>query len=120
MGSGTYYAVGFGCVELPPLGDDDGPLYEIFDAHGIQTSYEGATRYAVVPLLNTLARKHEHQIPSGVMPIEDLAAAIESKIGAKDIEKTAETWRTVQAAAAALDPPIKLPDGRLIWLCDYD
>jgi len=119
MGSGTYYAVGFGCVELPPL-SDDGPLYEIFDEHRIQTSYEGVTSYAVVPLLNTIARKYEHQIPGGVMPIEDLATAIERQIGSKNIEKATETWRTVQAAAMALDPPIKLPDGQLIWLCDYD
>ncbi len=119
MGSGTYYAVGFGCVELPPL-DDDGPLYEIFDKHAIQTSYEGATSYAVIPLLNTLARKHERQIPSGVMPIEDLVAAIERQIGTKTIEKAVETWRAVQAAAMALDSPIQLPDGRLIWFCDYD
>src|SRR5947208_1094194 len=118
MGSGTYYAVGFGCVELPAIGDDDRPLFEIFDKHGIQTSYEGASHYAIVPLLNTLARQPEDEIPSGVIPIEDIADAIRKQVGAKRCRQVAKTWKTVQTEAAALTTPIYLPDGRMLWLCD--
>jgi hypothetical protein len=112
--------VGFGCAALPSLGDDDQQLFEIFDKHSIQTSYEGASNYAVVPLLSTLARLRAHEIPSGVMPIEELADAVKKQIGAKRIEEAVATWRAVQTAAAALDAPVNLPDGRLLWLCDYD
>jgi hypothetical protein len=75
MGSGTYYAVGFGCAELPPL-DDDAQLFEIFEDYGIQTSYEGATSYAIVPLLSTLSRQRESELPSAVLPVEDFAEAV--------------------------------------------
>ena len=119
MGSGTYYAVGFGCAELPTL-DDDAPLFKIFDEHGIITSYEGATNYAVVPLLSTLSRKRERQIPSGVLPIGDLARAIGEQVGEQGIEEASQTWRTVQAEAASLPVPVSLPDGKLLWLSDYD
>jgi len=119
MGSGTYYAVGFGCAALPPL-DDDAPLFKIFDDHDIQTSYEGATRYAIVPLLSTLSRRHESGLPSGVLPVEDFAAAVKKQIGNAAITKAAATWQAVRDAAAALPVPIELPDGALLWFCDYD
>ena len=119
MGSGTYYAIGFGCAELPPL-VDDGPLFEIFEDHGIQTSYEGATSYAIVPLLSTLSRRREAEIPSGVMPIEDFADAVKRQIGDAAITKAAATWQAVRDAGAALAVPVNLPDGKLLWLCDYD
>ena len=119
MGSGTYYSVGFGCAELPPL-DDDAPLFEIFEEHSIQTSYEGATSYAIVPLLNTLSRRHESVLPSGVLPVEDFADAVKKQIGQAAIMKAAATWQAVRDAAAALSVPVELPDGKLLWLCDYD
>jgi hypothetical protein len=115
----TYWAVGYGCVERPEL-DDDGPLSKIFEKRGIQLSYEGATRYAVVPLLSTITRNLDYEIPSGVMPIEDLAAAITTQIGAAGVAKAVKTWRAVRAAAMALAVPVDLPEGRLIWFCDTD
>ncbi len=121
MGSGTYYAVGFGCAKVPNLNDDH-PLFEIFDQYGIQTSYEGATNYAVVPLLSTLIRgfHRDHGIPDGVMPVEDLSVAIRMKIGEQAIARATETWRIVRDSAAALAVPVNLPDGALLWLCDHD
>lgn len=119
MGSGTYFAVGFGCPALPPLVDDR-QLFKIFEKHGIQTSCEGASSYAVLPLLSTLERCRNQEIPSGVMPIEDLADAIKKQVGTEGLDQATKTWRAVQAAAAALDVPINLPDGCLLWLCDYD
>ena len=119
MGSGTYYAVGFGCAALPPL-DDDAPLFEIFEEHDIQTSYEGATSYAIVPLLSTLSRRHEDGLPSGVVPVEDFADAVKRQIGPAAITKSAATWQAIRDAAAALPVPIELPTGKLLWLCDYD
>ena len=119
MGSGTYYAVGFGCAELPTL-DDEAPLFEIFDEHNIQTSYEGATSYAIVPLLSTLSRRHEDGLPSGVLPVEDFAANVQRQIGQAALTKAAATWQTVRDAAAALPVPVELPDGKLLWFCDYD
>jgi|SRR6185436_4778266 len=119
MGSGTFYAIGFGCAELPSL-DDDASLFEIFEKHGIQTSYEGATSYAVVPLLSTLARRHKNELPSGVLPIVDFVEAVNKQIGEDVIKKAYQTWQTVRAAAAALSVPVDLPNGKLLWLCDYD
>ncbi len=58
--------------------------------------------------------------PSSVMPIEDLAGAIRRAIGQQQIERATETWRIVRAAATALAVPVNLPDGTLLWLCDYD
>jgi hypothetical protein len=123
MGSGTYYAVGWGCAALPPLGDEGRQLFEIFEEHGIQTSYEGASAYAVIPLLSTLEiGRHtpDRGIPSGVMPLEELVEAIKKKVSVKRVDQTAKTWRAVQAAAAVLDVPVNLPDGRLLWFCDHE
>jgi hypothetical protein len=124
MGSGTYYAVGWGCAVLPSCSEDNRQqLFGIFEEHDIQTSYQGASAYAVIPLLSTLEgccdRDRDREIPSGVMPIEELADAIKKQVRVK-VARATKIWRAVQEAAATLDVPVNLPDGRLLWFCDHD
>jgi len=124
MGAGTYWAVVYGCRDFTAHGNgekvaqDDSravQLDEIFNEFGIQTSCEGSSRYAGVVLRTTL--RHENEIPSGVMSVDELPSAIRIAV-APELDRAKATWEKARNAAAEIG--LMLPEGELLWLADYD
>lgn len=121
MGSGSYWAVVYGCKDISKLRTDEkraDELDELLREFGIQQSYEGSSQYAGVVLLCTLRGWGDGEVPSGVMSIDELPAAIKRAAQGKALKRAETTWRKAQAAAAKIG--MALPEGGLLWLGDYD
>lgn len=126
MGCGTYWAVVYGCRDVRARGNgkklDAGAwrgskLDEIFAELGIQRNYEGSSDYAGVGLLCTLDGRTRY-IPSNVMSIDELPAAIHNAAIKAGLKKAERKWTEARKQAEKIG--LALPEGELLWLSDYD
>jgi len=72
----------------------------------------------MIPILSTLSRDHQKQLPDAVVAVDALADAIRERIAPSDLEGAAASWRSAQEEATTAS--IRLPDGRLLWIRDTD
>ena len=134
MGQGTYQAVVFGAID-PDIREEIDGYSEIVDAIDsaiikterrlgvrIKTPYECRTDYlGVVLAVSDESLAHSWKAASipdrSAMPLGDLPVAIEAVV-AEPMDKAREAWQAVRDAAAKAGK--SLPDGRLLFVGDYD
>lgn len=125
-----YRCVGWGCLN-PPQFDWDKDNVRPFLADMIQTCYEAQPDYIMIPfgIDDEWLQTHWNlpPLPDGLPHVKDRTAVIVPRckwvpdVGKKGVwvsERIEETWEMFRVIAEPRG--LKLPEGKVIFVCDWD